>query len=351
MALSWNEIKDRALRFSKEWADTHRETESAKPFLDAFFEIFGVPRRKIATFEHRVKQLNDQAGYIDKLWKGLLLIEMKSTGKNLEKAFAQAIGYTHGLKDHELPRYVLVCDFQRFRLYDLEENTTVEFLLADLTQNIHHFGFIAGYTKRTYQEQDPVNIKAAELIGDLHDQLKNIGYDGHALEVYLVRLLFCLFAEDTGIFRRQQFQDFITDRTNEDGSDLAGWIDQLFQVLNTPQDKRLKNLDSDLAEFAYINGKLFEERLPTASFDSTMRSALLRACALDWSKISPAIFGAMFQSVMNADRRRNPCAHYTSEKNILKVIKPLFLDALWAEFERVKNNERRLRDFHRSLAE
>jgi hypothetical protein len=352
MALSWNEIKDRALRFSRNWADAHNESAEAKSFLDAFFDIFGVPRKKIATFEQRVQTLDHSDGYIDLLWKNVLLVEMKSKGKSLDKAFDQAKEYTQGLKEYELPKYILVCDFATFRLYDLEADTKMEFALHDLVQYIEHFGFIAGYQKHTFKEQDPVNIKAAELMGDLHDRLKAIGYTGHPLEVYLVRLLFCLFAEDTTIFQRQQFQDFITDYTAEDGSDLAARLHQLFEVLNIPPHKRLKNLSAELAEFPYVNGKLFEESLPTASFDSTMRTALLRACALDWSKISPAIFGAMFQAVMDSATRRNLGAHYTGEINILKVIKPLFLDEWWANFERVKakKNLRHMQEFHRTLA-
>ncbi len=204
--------------------------------------------------------------------------------------------------------------------------------------------------KRNYKEQDPANIKAAELMGKLHDRLKEIGYEGHPLEVYLVRLLFCLFADDTTIFNKQQFQDFIEQRTSEDGSDLASKLQELFQVLNTPNDKRFKNLDEQLAEFPYVNGKLFEESLPTASFDSKMRTALLDCCHLNWSKISPAIFGSMFQSVMNPTERRNLGAHYTSEKNILKLIKPLFLDDLWKEFESVKDNRNKLEEFHKKLS-
>jgi|LakMenEpi03Aug12_release.lakeMendotaPanAssembly.Ray.scaffolds.fasta_scaffold00932_27 hypothetical protein len=349
MALSWNEIKERAVKFSKEWAATHNEEADAKPFLDAFFDVFGVPRKKIGTFEHKVKKLNEADGYIDLLWKGTILIEMKSKGKNLDKAFEQAKDYAHGLKSHELPKYILVCDFDVFRLYDTEEKTTNEFHLSDLVKNVHLFGFISGYQKKVYKEQDPANIKAAELMGKLHDRLEEIGYEGHPLEVYLVRILFCLFAEDTTIFNKQQFQDFIEQRTSEDGSDLAGKLQELFQVLNTPNDKRFKNLDEQLAEFPYVNGKLFEETLPTASFDSKMRQALLECCYIDWSKISPAIFGSMFQSVMNPKERRNLGAHYTSEKNILKLIKPLFLDELWAEFENIKGNKNKLAEFHKRL--
>jgi hypothetical protein len=357
VALSWNEIKDRAVKFSKDWADTTSEDAEAKSFLDAFFDVFGISRKRVGTFEHGVRiplglprptglafasqggreadhRVSDsRTGYIDLLYKGVILIEMKSAGKDLNKAFVQAKEYIQGLKESEVPKYILVCDFQNFRLYDTEERTTVEFKLADFVKNVQHFSLVAGYQKRTYKEQDPVNIKAAELLGKLHDRLKEVGYSGHPLEVFLVRLLFCLFAEDTTIFNKLQFQDYVEQRTAEDGSDLAAKLQELFQVLNTKKADRFTNLDEQLADFPYVNGKLFEETLPVASFDKKMRQALLDCCYLDWSKISPAIFGSMFQSVMNPEERRNLGAHYTSEKNILKLIKPLFLDELWEEFE------------------
>ena len=350
MALSWNEIKDRALRFSKEWQDTVREEADAKPFLVEFFNVFGISSKRVSTFEHKVKKLSQADGYIDLLWKGVILIEMKSKGKDLDKAYQQAINYFPGLKEYELPRYVLVSDFERFQLYDLEENTQQEFVLKDLYRNVKLFGYMLGYQTKTYKAEDPVNVEAAERMGKLHDQLKAIGYEGHALEVYLVRILFCLFAEDTSIFDKRLFQDYIEQKTAEDGADLAAHLSQLFYILNTPAARRLKNLDEHLSLFPYVNGKLFEEHLPYAAFDSTMRTVLLNCCALDWSKISPAVFGSLFQSVMNPKERRNLGAHYTSEKNILKLIKPLFLDALWQEFESIRTNKNRLSEFHRKLS-
>lgn len=350
MTLSWNEIKDRALAFSLEWAGTTNEEAEAKSFLEAFFNVFGISRRKVSTFEHKIRKLDQGDGYIDLLWKGTILVEMKSRGKNLDRAYEQARNYLHGLKDYELPKYILVSDFEEFRLYDLEESKTVYFKIHELVKNVQHFGYLLGYQKKEYKEQDPANIQAAELMGKLHDQLKEIGYTGHPLELYLVRILFCLFAEDTTIFNKQQFQDFLEQRTSEDGSDLAARLQELFQVLNTPKESRFKNLDEQLAEFPYVNGKLYEELLPMASFDSKMRQALLNCCYMDWSKISPAIFGSMFQSVMNPKERRNLGAHYTSEKNILKLIKPLFLDDLWAEYNTIKDSRPRLMEFHKKLS-
>jgi len=350
MALSWNEIKDRAIRFSKEWEDETSEDAEAKSFWDDFFNVFGISRRKIASFEKPVKRLDESTGYIDLLWKGTILVEHKSRGKDLDKAYKQALDYFPGLKDYELPKYVLVSDFARFRLHDLDTDTHFEFELQELYKNVKHFGFIAGYVKHEFRDQDPVNIKAAELMGKLHDWLKEIGYTGHPLELYLVRLLFCLFAEDTSIFEKDQFRDYIENKTKEDGSDLAHHLSTLFFILNTPKEKRLSNLDEDLAGFPFVNGKLFEETLPPASFDSKMRYILFECTALNWGAISPAIFGSLFQSVMNPVERRNIGAHYTSEKNILKVIKPLFLDDLWKEFENTRENRNKLIRFHDKIA-
>lgn len=349
MPLSWNEIKSRALAFSKEWADTEREEADAKPFLIDFLNVFGITQKRVATFEHKVKKINEADGYIDMLWKGMLLIEMKSKGKDLDKAYQQAKEYCYGLKEYELPKLIIVSDFERFKVYD-ETGKESHFNLSELSKNVHVFGTIAGYEKRTFKEQDPVNIKAAELMGRLHDKLKAIGYEGHPLELYLVRLLFCLFADDTGIFDKDIFHEYIQLKTNEDGSDLAAHIAQLFQVLNTQEDKRLKALDESLSAFPYVNGKLFEENLPVAAFDSDMRKALLECCQLDWGKISPAIFGSLFQSVMDEKARRNLGAHYTSEKNILKVIKPLFLDELRKEFETIKTDKNKLRKLHDKIS-
>ena len=351
MRLSWNEIKVRAATFSDEWKNAHYEKGETQTFYNEFFEIFGVTRRRVATFEEHVKLLDNKTGFIDLFWKGVLLIEQKSAGRDLAKAKGQALEYFSGLKESDLPRYVLVSDFQNFELHDLDEGTNHTFQLVDLAKNIELFGFIIGVEKRTFEDQDPVNIAASELMGKLHDALKESRYSGHDLEQLLVRLLFCLFADDTGIFEpRGIFLDLITARTRDDGSDLGQWIATLFDVLNTDEDKRQRALDQDLGRFPYINGELFSERLPIPSFDSKMRKLLIEACEFSWDAISPAIFGSLFQSVMDKQQRRAIGAHYTTEKNILKVIQPLFMDDLREEFEHLKsiksNRQRRLQDFH-----
>jgi len=349
MPLSWHEIKSRAIAFLPEWRGTSSEEAEAKPFLIEFLNIFGISRKRVATFEHRVKKLSDKDGYIDLLWKGTLLVEMKSRGEDLNKAYTQAKDYCAGLKEHELPSMILISDFENFHVYK-EDGTIIRFKYDDLINNLTVFESLAGYQKRTYHEQDPVNIKAAELMGKLHDELKEIGYNDHPLEVYLVRLLFILFADDSTIFQKGIFFDYLEQRTNEDGSDLAMHLDQLFQVLDTPEDKRLKTLDEQLNQFPYVNGRLFAERLPTAAFTSQMRQILLDCCKLDWGKISPAIFGSLFQSVMDNTARRNLGAHYTSEKNILKLIKPLFLDELWEEFHAAGENHNKLKQLHNKIS-
>ena len=356
MRLSWNEIRVRAASFAKDWAGEGYEKGQTQLFYRDFFEVFGVPVRRVASFEEPVKNLGDKRGFMDLFWKGMLLIEQKSVGLNLQKAKTQALNYFPGLKDSDLPRYILLSDFQSFELYDLDDGDEIAFPLSDLPKHVEKFGFITGVQKRTFKDQDDVNIDASELVGKLHDALEASGYTGHDLEQFLVRIVFCLFADDTGIFEpRDIFLDLLENRTREDGSDLGGWLALLFQVLNTPEYKRANNLDTDIARFPYVNGDLFKDPLPIPSFDAEMRTRLIEACKFDWSPISPAIFGSLFQSVMDKNERRAQGAHYTTEKNIIKVIEPLFLDELRVEFERLKarkDNSRRaeLQRFHDRLA-
>lgn len=355
MHLSWNEIRVRAARFAEEWKEARYERGESQTFYNEFFEVFGITRRRVASFEEPVRLLGDKRGFLDLFWKGVLLIEQKSAGRDLVRAKKQALDYFPGLKEQELPRYILVSDFQTFELYDLDEDKRVRFALHQLPDHIEDFAFILGVQKRTFRDQDPVNVEASELMGDLHDALKASGYEGHNLERFLVRLVFCLFADDTGIFEpRDIFSTLITDRTEPDGSDTGQWISQLFDVLNTPIEGRQRTLDQDLAQFPYVNGDLFEERLPIPAFDTSMRNLLVAACTFNWDAISPAIFGSLFQSVMNPQERRSQGAHYTTEKNILKVIQPLFLDELRAEFvqltqRRDSGRRKALEDFHHKL--
>jgi hypothetical protein len=248
---------------------------------------------------------------------------------------SKQLDYFPELKEYELPRYILVSDFQQFELYDLDEGTEVRFPLRLLPQNVEHFAFILGVEKRKFRDEDPANIAASEIMGKLHDVLKAAGYKGHDLERFLVRILFCLFADDTGIFELGTFTALIHERTRDDGSDVGSWLAQLFDTLDTPETEREQNLDGDLNAFPYVNGDLFKERLRIPSFNALMRDLLLEACYFNWQAVSPAIFGSLFQSVMEKKERRAQGAHYTTEKNILKVIQPLFLDDLRAELEQL----------------
>lgn len=356
ITLSLNEIEARAAQFAAMYKDAASEEAEAQTFQNDFLHVLGIDRRRVALFEKKVKCLDGSAGYIDLFWPGHILIEMKSRGKDREKAYEQARRYALSLKPGEMPRAILICDFEHWDFYDLDrDGERISFTLAELPRFICLFDFLAGYERREYVEEDPVNIRAAELMGELHDRLESIGYTGHALEVYLVRLLFCLFADDTGIFERDHFLNYLRDCTAEDGRDLAPLLAEMFQVLNTPEEQRFCTRNALLRTLPYVNGGLFAEYLPMPAFDAGMRDILLECCQLDWGKISPAIFGSMFQSVMKPEERRALGAHYTSERNILKLITPLFLDSLCEEFDKIcadRSTRRtaRLQEFHRKLA-
>ena len=338
MRLTWREIRHRAAEFVERWEGKERGYEKGETqlFYQEFFGIFDVSVRRVGSFEAPVRKLDDSLGFIDLFWKGVLLVEQKSAGRNLERARDQAYDYFTGITESDLPQFVLLSDFQSFVLIDHEAQDEVEFPLSSLPDQIERFGFIIGRQKRVFRDQGPVNIQASELVGQLHDQLKASGYDGHDLERFLVRLVFCLFADDTGIFEpRDSFLDYLEHWTQPDGSDLGGRLTELFQVLDTPEGKRQDHLHEALEPFPYINGDLFRDQLRIPAFDTGMREQLIKCCSFDWSVISPAIFGALFQSVMDAKKRRAIGAHYTTEQNIMKVIQPLFLDDLTAEAERI----------------
>ena len=338
MRFSWSEIRARAAAFSESHKADHYEKGQTQTFYNDFFDCFGVSRAQVATYEQRVRNLpGDKRGFIDLLWPGTLLIEQKSAGLNLRKASDQALDYYDWLPESQRPRYILTCDFQRWELLDLEEGREWRFLLADLKNQVEAFAFILGVQPRLNRRQSPANVKASQLMGKLHEALAESGYGGHDLELLLVRLLFILFADDTSIFNnRDQFHDLIERRTAPNGSDLGRWLGDLFEVLNTHGDRRQRTLDADLGQFPYVNGRLFEERIRMPAFDNAMRSILLDACEFDWGDVSPAIFGGLFESVIDKVTRRKQGAHYTPEDAILRLIGPLFLDELQAELARCK---------------
>ena len=354
-ALSWEEIEDRAAGFRKYWESQKcAERQQAQRFVTEFLSVFGMenPLENNGEFEHKCPKEVGDDGYIDYFLPKKLIVEMKSKGKDLRKAFEQVKDYVFHLPADEMPELVLVCDFDKFELYHRTTAEHVSFKLKDIRKYVRHFANIAGYeTQRIYDEQLDVNIQAAMKMAKIHDALKEFGYEGHELEVYLVRLLFCMFSEDTGIFPKDAFLNY-NDNSKSDGTDLSARLNQLFEVLDMPPEKRARRsmLAADLLQFAYVDGGLFKELLHTPDFNEKMRQTLIDCCKFDWSKISPAIFGSMFQGIMDPEQRREIGAHYTSEENILKVINPLFLDELWAEFEHVKATPKKLEAFHDKIA-
>ena len=346
--LNWNEIRIRATEFAHNWRGESREGAEAQSFWNDFFNVFGKSRRAVAIYEKSV-QLLEKRGRIDLFWQGMLLVEHKSRGENLQNAEKQALEYLQGIAQKDIPRYYLLCDFNNFILYDLDNNKNHEFYLSELPDNIHLFGFIAGRKEQSFAVEKFADIKASELMGDIYTALEESNYQGDK-DTLLVRLLFCLFAEDTGIFEPKIFQSYLENHTNEDGSDLGAQLEIIFDALNSPKEKRQTNLDEDLQQFPYVNGDLFKSDISIASFDSTTRATFLRACDFNWSAISPAIFGALFQSIRDPQKRRSCGEHYTSESNILKIIRPLFLDELHKEYEHAANRKTVLQRLHDKIA-
>ena len=366
MPLSWNEIRHNAIRFARDWAGAKSERAEKQTFWNEFFAVFGIPRRVVAILRGAGQELSRQL----RLHRPLLA--RNAAGRTQEprpgpwaRPSRRPIRYIHDLvsagRQDEMPRYVIVSDFARISLHDLEpEDPEKQAIRRRRTASNSRspsctaistispsFRATSNTASRTRTRS---TSEAVRIMDDLHDALKAGGYSGHDLERFLVRILFCLFAAMTGHFRAERVSLYIEDRTKPDGSDLGLHLARLFDVLNTPAEKRQKNLDETLAAFPYVNGELFAEKLGFADFNRDMRNSLLACTRFDWSRISPAIFGSLFQGVMEPRERRQIGGHYTSERDILKVIRPLFLDDLRAEFDRIKDNKNQLKQFHQKLA-
>ena len=331
-----SQIRSRAKKFAHDWKDKGYEKGQTQLFYRDFFKVFNIDVSRVAFFEYPVTNAEtSKKGYIDLFWKRVLLVEQKSKGQNLIKAKEQAFEYLSILNKEDLPRYILLSNFQSFELYDLELKKEIKFPLPDLYRHVKKFNFFLG-EETPVREDVPMDRKASELLGLLYDSLI-INNNSIPLERFLVRIVFCLFADDSEIFYPGSIFEDLVEKTREDGSDLGACLTQLFQTLDTSVRSPL--LDPAFKIFPHVNGSLFKENLRMPSFNSEMRKRLLDACRFDWSSISPAIFGSIFQSVMDKKERRDLGAHYTSEENILKTIKPLFLDDLWKEFECLKKRK------------
>jgi type II restriction/modification system DNA methylase subunit YeeA len=360
--LAITEVRRRLQKFAVEHAGDTDEKQHAQQFWRDFYSCFGLSKSSASMFEARVVKLGGKRGYIDSFIPSLLLVEQKSAGKDLDEAYKQAQEYFHAItNEFERPRFIVVCDFARFRLYNLDVSAKdyVECTLEELSKKADWFKFLLdGKKVAVIAEELPINRKAAEQIAKLHEALIDANYKGRDLEVFLTRLLFCLFADDTGIFGEDGIFRALVEGTKDDGSDTGSTLAMLFEVLNTAKDERQNNLDDKYKAFEYVNGSLFAERIKTPYFDFELRKILVSCAVLDWSGISPAIFGAMFQGVLEdsdadtahrKESRRELGAHYTSERNILKLIKPLFLDGLREEFEKAKGSKAKLKVLYEKL--
>lgn len=261
----------------------------------------------------------------------------------------QAVKSTH-------PRFVIATDFKRFMAIDTKTRDSLDIAFSELPTHYAFFLPWAGMEKSTIQIENPADVKAAERMAKLFDEIKRDNPEFtseyvHGLNVFLTRLLFCFFAEDTEIFPKGAFTQTIASYTQTDGSDLADFLTRLFTVLNTPEKLRSKDLPDYLQQFPYVNGGLFRDAMPLPVFSTRSRNAIIKSGELDWASINPDIFGSMIQNVVTAEDRGDLGIHYTSVPNIMKVIQPLFLDDLYKEFTEacilradVKNPEKIRRD-------
>ena len=351
--LSRNEMRARAVTFAARWKDETSERGQSQSFWTEFLDIYGVDRKRVAAFEQLAKRTSTgNYGFIDLYWPGVLIAEQKSAGKDLAEAEKQALDYLTDIKQSDFPGLVITSDFGHIRILDLEAKNPqpVEIKTADLGKEYERFLFIAGYAKQTFEQEIEANVEASELMGQLYDAAEAAGYKDHEANVLLTRLLFLMFGDDTAMWARGLFYSFVHDRTSDDASDLGAQLAMLFQVLNTPEAERPKNLDQTLVDFPYVNGGLFSENLRIAAFTADMRHALIKAMRFGWGGISPAVFGSLFQSVKSKELRRELGEHYTTETAIMRVIGPLFLDELKERLSSAKGSPQKLRNLRKELA-
>ena len=336
--LSKRTLRQRAAEFARKHADDSSEMAERQIFWNDLFAIFGREVKEVGRFERAAHRLSTgRHGWIDLLVPGDMAVEHKSRGENLDTAMTQLFDYLDDLQPAAAPWLVVACDFQNFFWQDLRAGTEGRFTLDQLPEHVELFWWLAGIEPQTtFETEEQANLVATGYMADLHDAVLASGYDSHALREWLTRILFCLFADDTEVWTSNAFKHYVFLHTRPDGTDLGPALAYLFQLLDTPDNRRPNNLDEDLVDFTYINGDLFATVLPIPSCDEATRDALLAACKFDWSAISPAIFGSMFQNVMTPAERRHLGAHYTTEENILKTIRPLFLDDLEAELAAIR---------------
>ena len=341
-----------AAEFAERWKDRGYERGESQPFwIDLLTNVFGIetPSDGFITFEdHRMV---DASNFIDgRIPSTRVLIEQKSLGKDLRKGirqsddrllnpFQQARRYVVSLPVSEHPRWIVTCNFSEFLVYDMEQpnGEPEQILLENLGKEYYRLLFLVDAKNEHLSKEEQVSTQAGVIVGKIYEALLK-QYDDNSpealrwLNILCVRIVFCLYAEDAEIFTHDQFHDYLV---RYDAEDLRNALIRLFEVLNTPPDKRSKYLKDDLKAFPYTNGGLFEEQIEIPQFTEDLKQTLLQNASLDfdWSEISPTIFGAVFESTLNPKTRRSGGMHYTSIANIHKVIDPLFLNGLRRELD------------------
>lgn len=355
--LALAEVRKRLAAFVQAFKNATNEQQQASIFWTRFYECYGIRAEEATVYEQAVRKLDGGRGRIDSFIPGLLIVEHKSKGRDLDAAYEQASDYFLALPALERPKYIVTSDFANIRLYDLANKKHYECTLQQLPSKASWFKFLLGGQEAEITEETPINRNAAYQISKIHESLLRANFKGRDLEIFMTRLLFCMFADDTGIFGENNLLRRLIENTREDGTDLGSRLTELFDVFDQKVSERQTTLDDTLAAFPYVNGALFKERTRIPAFDSDLRKLLIECVVLDWSSISPAIFGAMFQGVLEEHEpdskrqstRRELGAHYTSERNILRVINPLFMDDLRSELEAARRSKAKLQVLYDKL--
>lgn len=342
-----------AKKFAKRWAGRGYEKGDSQPFwMELLTQVFGIENTsEFIRFEEQVKV--DNTNFIDgHISSTKVLIEQKSIQENLRAArrqsdgslltpFQQAKKYVANMPLSQHPRWIVTCNFAEFLIYDMEQpnREPEQLLLKDLGKEYYRLRFLVDAKSEHITKEMEVSIKAGEIVGKIYDALLKQYNDNSPevqrwLNILCVRIVFCLYAEDAGIFNHDQFHDFLV---SYEVKDLRRALSDLFETLNKPYNERSKYLQDDLKAFPYTNGGLFEEEIEIPQFTDELKQTLLKNASLDfdWSDISPTIFGAVFESTLNPETRRSGGMHYTSIENIHKVIDPLFLNDLRRELDHI----------------
>ena len=369
------QIAAAAAEFAERWKGRGYERGESQPFwIDLLTNVFGVetPSDGFITFEEHHKV--DASNYVDgRIRSTRVLIEQKSIDKDLRAPvkqsdgslltpFQQARRYVVSLPVSEHPRWIVTCNFNEFLVYDMEQpnGEPEQILLENLGKEYYRLQFLVDAKNEHLRKEMEVSMQAGEIVGRIYEALLK-QYDDNSpealrwLNILCVRIVFCLYAEDAGVFTHDQFHDYLV---RYDAEDLRNALIRLFDVLNTPEDKRSKYLKDDLKAFPYTNGGLFEEEIEIPQFTEELKQTLLQNASLDfdWSEISPTIFGAVFESTLNPETRRSGGMHYTSIENIHKVIDPLFLNDLRKELDEIleekveKQRKRKLGEYQMKLS-